>query len=71
MTCQKRQFPPRIKERLHKYTAEYNHQSGKPYKIAITIGAVPFKSEEDVTLENLICQADNLLYEQKKRKETK
>jgi diguanylate cyclase (GGDEF)-like protein len=60
---------PRIKERLLKYTTEYNRQSGKPYQISITIGAVPFKSAEKVTLEELINQADSLLYEQKKHKD--
>lgn len=59
---------PKIEERLSKFTKEYNLQLGKPYQLAISIGAVPFQSNECVTLENLMSQADNYLYEQKKQK---
>jgi diguanylate cyclase (GGDEF)-like protein len=66
------QLLPKIKDRLLKHIEEYNLQAGKPYEISITIGAVPFYSDEDsrerVTLENLISQADKLQYERKKRK---
>ena len=61
----------KIKRRLYRYTKEYNLQSGKPYQISITIGAVPFENDEDATVENLIRQADNILYEEKKRKREK
>ncbi|NLW46766.1 MAG: GGDEF domain-containing protein [Firmicutes bacterium] len=59
---------PTIKKRLQKYTDEYNSQSGKVYELSITIGAVSFKSDDETTLENLISQADSVLYEEKKRK---
>ncbi len=62
---------PIIKERLQQNTTEFNHESGKPYKLSITIGAVSFQSNEDVTIEKLISQADNILYEEKKRKKEK
>lgn len=57
----------KIKRRLYRYTKEYNLQSGKPYQISITIGAVPFESDENATVENLIRQADKMQYEEKKR----
>lgn len=50
------------------HTAEYNHQSGKPYQLSISMGAVSFKCEVDTKIESLITQADNLLYEQKRLK---
>ncbi|HEX3043517.1 MAG TPA: GGDEF domain-containing protein, partial [Bacillota bacterium] len=63
---------PKIKERLRKHTEEYNLQAGKAYRISITIGAIPFHSGTNlgapVTLENLLSQADKMLYEEKKRK---
>lgn len=59
---------PTIKGRLQKYTDEYNSQSGKAYQLSITIGAVPFRSDDETTLENLISLADSILYEEKKRK---
>lgn len=59
---------PKIEERLSKFTKEYNLQSGKPYQLSISIGAVPFQSYESVSLENLMSQADNILYKEKKRK---
>lgn len=59
---------PTIKERLQKYTDEYNFRSGKMYQLSITIGAVPFNKDDETSLENLISQADNILYEEKKRK---
>jgi diguanylate cyclase (GGDEF)-like protein len=63
---------PKIQERLRKHMEEYNRQAGKAYQIGITIGAIPFDSEKNsgppVTLENLLSQADKLLYEEKKRK---
>ena len=58
----------KIKRRLYRYTKEYNLQSGKPYQISITIGAVPFENDENTTIENLIRQADKILYEEKKCK---
>lgn len=62
------QLLPVIKDRLQKNITEYNIQSGKPYQLSITIGAVAFTSDQKVALESLISQADNILYEEKKRK---
>jgi diguanylate cyclase (GGDEF)-like protein len=59
---------PMIQTRLDNYIRQYNCQSGKPYNLSITIGAVPFNSTENISLESLISRADELLYEQKKHK---
>jgi diguanylate cyclase (GGDEF)-like protein len=59
---------PKIIERLHNITEEYNLQAGKPYQVSITIGVVPFYSDEETALEVLLSRADKLLYEQKNRK---
>ncbi len=42
----------------------------KPYKISASIGSVVTDATADVTLFNLITQADELMYENKKRKRT-
>ena len=42
----------------------------KPYKISASIGSVVTEATADVTLFNLITQADELMYENKKRKRT-
>lgn len=59
---------PKIKERMEKFTAEYNSESRKPYQLSIAIGAVPLKDGENASFEELMNQADAVLYEEKKRK---
>ncbi|MDP4092021.1 MAG: GGDEF domain-containing protein [Bacillota bacterium] len=59
---------PTIQSKLNKYIDEYNHSSGKPYKISVSIGVVPFSFEDNVTIESLMRQADRLLYKQKNLK---
>jgi diguanylate cyclase (GGDEF)-like protein len=59
---------PFFQECIASNTGAYNQQSGKPYQISISVGAVSFKCETDITIENLLIQADKLLYEQKRLK---
>lgn len=42
----------------------------KPYKISASIGSIVTAASPDITLFNLITQADELMYEKKKRKTT-
>ncbi len=57
-------------DRLNKYTDEYNFNSNKPYNLSISFGCVPFSYKDNVSVENLMSHADNLLYEHKKRKKS-
>ncbi len=54
--------------RMKSLTDEYNAASGKPWKISISIGAIPFKSDDTNSIEDIIHQADLLLYEHKQSK---
>jgi len=47
-----------------------NRMIGKPYEVAASIGTIVTEIESDKTLFNLITQADEIMYEKKKRKKT-
>jgi diguanylate cyclase (GGDEF)-like protein len=61
-------FVSNCREQIEYLTAEYNHNSGKPYQLSISMGAVPFQCDADLNIESLMSQADHLLYEQKRLK---
>lgn len=61
-------FIQELQTRLNRLIDDYNLHSGKPYLISISIGAVPFGGDDNTKIEQLLAQADNLLYEQKKAK---
>jgi diguanylate cyclase (GGDEF)-like protein len=44
------------------------NEFNKPYNMSISIGTVSLFTKEPTTSDNLIAQADNLMYEEKKRK---
>jgi diguanylate cyclase (GGDEF)-like protein len=46
----------------------YNAQSKKPYRLSMSIGAVPFDAGSTLSLAELLGQADETLYAEKKRK---
>ena len=54
--------------RLH--LADVNRIIGKPYTLSASIGAFVTKVEPEMKLFSLIAQADQIMYEQKKRKKT-
>ena len=47
-----------------------NRMIGKPYEVAASIGTIVTEIAPDKTLFNLITQADEIMYEKKKRKKT-
>ena len=47
-----------------------NKMIGKPYEVAASIGTIVTEIQPDKTLFNLITQADEIMYEKKKRKKT-
>lgn len=56
----------RIKERLDQYNAE----SGKPYRVACSIGIAPVDLEGSLSLDEIIAQADKAMYADKKLRKT-
>ncbi|MEJ2262235.1 MAG: GGDEF domain-containing response regulator [Anaerolineales bacterium] len=56
-----------ITSRLHENIDQHN-QNGKRYRISISYGVARFAPEEQPSLEEMIVQADQALYENKRRK---
>jgi diguanylate cyclase (GGDEF)-like protein len=60
-----------FERRIAGYVDDYNKDSGKPYKVSVSIGGVPFVHTDNVSIETLMNKADVLLYQQKKDKKAK
>ncbi len=60
-----------FRKRIYDLLDEYNRTSGKPYKVSISIGAVPFSAKGTENIESLLNRADKMLYEQKRLKKMK
>jgi diguanylate cyclase (GGDEF)-like protein len=61
-------FVESLKRRLEACISTYNADSRKSYKLSMSLGAVPFERESTMSLEELLDRADDVLYEEKKRK---
>lgn len=59
-------FMENLRKRLDKNLESYNTNSGKLYRISISMGASHFNYNESRTIEELMVDADHALYEQKK-----
>lgn len=57
-----------ISERIHRSIERKRLEAGKSYNMSISIGTVIVNSEKTTTADRLIAQADNLMYQEKKRK---
>ncbi len=55
-------------KRIEKLLIDCNRNSHKPYKISISIGSIPFQPDNKTTIENLLKEADKILYIQKKKR---
>ncbi len=58
----------KIAERLQNKFDEYNARSGKPYRLAISFGFVAFERDDTSSIEEVMKQADEKMYEQKRLK---
>ncbi|MDR2578028.1 MAG: GGDEF domain-containing protein [Chitinispirillales bacterium] len=65
------QMLERFESRIAEFVDDYNQKSGKPYKVSISFGMVPFCHTDKVDVETLMHKADVLLYQQKKEKRRK
>lgn len=54
--------------RLQKALKEYNTNSGKPYKLAMSIGSMYFEPKAAFSIEDMMTRADQAMYEQKRTK---
>jgi diguanylate cyclase (GGDEF)-like protein len=61
-------FLPILRARLDAALAAYNAESNKPYRLSMSVGAVPIDHVSAVSLEQLLSRADEILYAEKKRK---
>jgi diguanylate cyclase (GGDEF)-like protein len=55
-----------MNDRLEANLQEFNRREKLPYLLSLSIGYAHFDSQNTVFLEQLIAQADQKLYEQKK-----
>ena len=60
-----------ILDRIKQYTDELNDESGKPYYVNLSVGICEFPNNSDLLLKDMLDQADDLLYEAKKKKRKK
>lgn len=57
-----------IPARLQTNFDEYNRNSGKLYQIAMSVGLVKVEFDEDLTINQLLTAADDLMYEHKRHR---
>lgn len=50
------------------YLDRYNNRSGKPYKVAVSMGIYVTGNGERPSFEELVKKSDGLMYEEKKRR---
>lgn len=58
------EFSPRLQENIDRFNEEHNY----PYKVSISLGATQCALNENISLEELIEEADKLMYEHKRAK---
>lgn len=55
-------------ERLQENLRRYNERNLHPYALAVSIGSICVKPDDESTIEELLIKADEMMYENKKRK---
>jgi diguanylate cyclase (GGDEF)-like protein len=55
--------------RLHNTLDDYNQTEGRNYQLSLSIGIAPYNPEKPSSLDELIAQADTLMYEEKRNKQ--
>ena len=54
--------------RLHNILDNYNRPEGRNYQLSLSIGIAHYDPEKPSSLDELMAQADELMYEEKRRK---
>ncbi len=57
-----------IPQRLQKAVADNNKIKNKPYDLSISVGSMYFEPKDAVSIEHMMTQADQAMYEHKRRK---
>jgi diguanylate cyclase (GGDEF)-like protein len=57
-----------FQKRMERLLSDWNKKSEKPWQLGITLGAVEFVADENLTVSELLRHADNILYERKRHK---
>lgn len=57
-----------VVDRINARLDEYNASSGKPYKVACSVGIAPVDMESGRTFEEIIAEADEAMYDEKKKR---
>lgn len=57
-----------VKKRIQERINVCNMTSDRPYRLSMSVGVVQYNPEQPCTVEDLIAQADKLMYEQKRGK---
>ncbi|MCK5684383.1 diguanylate cyclase [bacterium] len=60
-----------IKERLNTVTKEFNSKEKRPFHLSASVGVTSYDHEESCNLDELLTRADNLMYEEKKKRKQK
>ena len=58
-----------LMKRLHNYLDDYNRPEGKSYTLSLSIGIAPYDPQKPFSLDELMAQADTLMYEEKRNKQ--
>jgi diguanylate cyclase (GGDEF)-like protein/PAS domain S-box-containing protein len=58
----------RVTARLQERLEEYNRKADGDYKLSLSFGEIRFEPESVLSIEELIAQADRVMYEQKQNK---
>jgi diguanylate cyclase (GGDEF)-like protein len=53
---------------LDEHLRRYNAQTSQPYELSVSVGMICAAGDTDASLEELLAQADQVMYENKKRK---
>ena len=57
-----------IKSRLQNLIEEFNQNNSRPFTLSISLGIAPFDPKSETTIEELVSEADRLMYVQKETK---
>ena len=55
-------------ERLQQNVRDFNEQGGQPYTLGVSLGTARIEADSTATIEELLAQADEAMYEHKRRK---
>jgi len=66
--CDDEETANRLLSRLNKIIEEHNNREKRQYQISLSIGYVYYDPQRPIPLEELLKEADRLMYEEKRRK---